>query len=227
MSNLATKLAGKFLVLDGPDGAGKGTQIRLLTERLAREGAAIVHAKDPGGTSIGERIRHILLDYDLHQMDIRCETLLFMASRAQLVHEVIEPALRDGKLVLCDRFISATCAYQGAGGYPIEQILELGRHAVGTTWPDLTIILDVPVREGFRRTGRKRAPRRRADQPNLFADADTDAMEARPIRFHERVRKIFRQLPELYPKPVTIVDASAGPQQVHERVWEVLERVDL
>ncbi len=230
MSDLTDRLAGKFIVFDGPDGAGKGTQIRMLADRLSADGAKIVLAKDPGGTTIGDRIRHVLLNYDLREMDLRCETLLFMASRAQLVGEVIAPALRAGKTVLCDRFISATCAYQGAAGCEIERIIELGRHAVGQTWPDLTIILDLPVKEGFRRTGRKPASRRRTkhgDQNALFQDAATDAMEARPVSFHERVRKLFLQLPELYPRPVNIVDASGLPETVHTRVMETLERVRL
>ena len=152
---LKEKLTGKFLVFDGPDGSGKGTQIRLLAGALTRHGLEVVLAKDPGGTEIGDRIREVLLRHDLSKMDVRCETLLFMASRAQLVSEVIEPAVKAGKVVLCDRFISATCAYQGAAGYEIDRIIQLGYFAVGQTWPQLTLVVDVPVEEGFRRTGRK------------------------------------------------------------------------
>src|SRR5689334_13940919 len=153
--SLKEKCAGKFIVLDGPDGCGKGTQLKLLAERLSSEGLTVVKAKDPGGTVIGDRIRSVLLDFDLSQMDVRCETFLFMASRAQLVGEVVEPAIRSGNVVLCDRFISSTCAYQGAAGYDMKRVIEVGRYAVGNTWPDLTIILNVSPDEGFRRTGRK------------------------------------------------------------------------
>src|SRR5207249_2165324 len=138
-----------------PDGSGKSTQRARLADALQAMGLTVVQTKDPGGTVIGDRIRHVLLDYDLSDMDVRCETFLFMASRAQLVGEVVEPALKARQVVLCDRFISSTCAYQGAAGYDIPRVIEVGRYAVGDTWPDLTLILDLPVEEGFARTGRK------------------------------------------------------------------------
>ncbi len=230
---LKKKLAGKFIVFDGPDGSGKGTQIRLLAEALTAEGLKVVLGKDPGGTEIGDRIRAVLLRHDLSQMDVRCEALLFMASRAQLVGEVIEPALAAGKVVLCDRFISATCAYQGAAGYDAHRIIELGRFAVGATWPQLTLIVDVPAEEGFRRTGRKphhtgnQRLRTDASQGLLLDDVEHDAMEARPIAYHRKVRKLFLDLPSEYPGLVEVVDGHAPADEVHRRVLEVLHRVDL
>ena len=149
-------LGGKFIVIDGPDGAGKGTQIERLKALITEQGGEWVYAKDPGGTLIGDRIRHVLLGYDLSEMDPHCEALLFMASRAQLVAEVVRPAVAAGKTVVGDRFISATCAYQVAAGFPREEVIALGRLAVGETWPDLTIVLDVPPEVGFERT--KRSP---------------------------------------------------------------------
>lgn len=227
---LKEKLAGKFIVFDGPDGSGKGTQLRLLAEELRRKGAEVVLGKDPGGSEIGDRIRAILLRHDLSLMDVRCETMLFMASRAQLVGEVIEPALKAGKVVLCDRFISATCAYQGAAGYDIQRIIKLGSFAVGDTWPHLTVVVDIPVEEGFRRTGRNMsgAPRRRTDanQGLLLADIEPDAMEARPIAFHRKVRKLFLELPPEYPGKVVVIDGSGSQSDVHRQVMETIERVD-
>lgn len=208
-SSLKTKLPGKFVVFDGPDGSGKGTQIRLLTQRLTREGVPFQTAIDPGGTRIGDQIRSILLDHDLSEMDVRCETLLFMASRAQLVGEIIVPALRAGKAVICDRFISATCAYQRAAGSDVERIIELGRFAVGRTWPDLTVIIDVPAEVGFERIARKH-----------------DAMESRPMAFHRKVHDLFVNLPDGYPGQVELIDGTGSPEDVHERVLEVLSRVD-
>lgn len=229
--DLKSKLAGKFIVFDGPDGSGKGTQLRMLAERLSGEGLEVVCARDPGGTTIGDRIRSVLLNYDLSEMDVRCETFLFMASRAQLVGEVVEPALAAGKVVLCDRFVSSTYAYQGAAGYDVSRLIELGRLAVGETWPNLTLIIDVPTEEGFRRTGRKphHAGRNRKSsegQGLLLSDVRTDAMEARPIAFHRKVRERFRQLPPDYPGKVVVLDGLRPPQQVHEHIVEIITSED-
>lgn len=221
-------LRGKFLVLDGPDGGGKTTVGRLLAKRLTDVGLPVVQCRDPGGTKVGDRIRSVLLDFDLASMDIRCETFLFMASRAQLVAEVIRPALAAGKLVLCDRFISATCAYQGAAGYDFEAILSLGRHAVGATWPALTFVLDVPPDVGSERLhgrhGHGSAGSPQVDAP-LAQSRHLDAMERRPRSFHDQVRANFLALPGKYPAPVEIVDASAPVEQVLETLWERLKRL--
>jgi len=217
-------LAGKFIVLDGPDGCGKTTQQHRLFAALSDAGVDAISCRDPGGTPIGDRIRHVLLDFDLSEMHVRCETLLFMASRAQLVGTVIAPALTDGKSVVCSRFISSTCAYQAAAGADVQEIIALGRHAVGDVWPNLTIVLDVPIEEGFRRTGRTpRAGRaKHAGQTQLFDGAGTDAMEARPIEFHRKVRDLFIDLPAYYPAPVTVVDADADVDTVHARILEAI-----
>ena len=223
---LADKLAGRFIVFDGIDGCGKSRQRDLLGDLLRRAGGRVVLCGDPGGTAIGDRIRHLLLDYDdLADMDRRCEALLFMASRAQLVGEVIRPALRAGKTVLCSRFISATCAYQGAAGNEVRDVIALGRLAVGDAWPDLTFILDITVAESFARTNRRARPRLRAGQTHMFSDARTDAMEARPKRFHEKVRKIMLALPESYPTPVRVLDGSGDAQTIHQQVIKALEDV--
>lgn len=228
--DLKAKMAGKFIVFDGPDGSGKGKQIQMLNQRLSEAGIETVVGRDPGGSEIGDRIRQILLGYNLDRMDVRCETFLFMASRAQLAGEVIEPAIQAGKTMICDRFISATCAYQGAAGYDIGRIIELGKFAVGDTWPQLTLIVDVPVEEGFRRTGRKphHAGKQRRDegQGMLLADVQPDAMEARPIDFHRKVRQIFLNMPADYPGQVAVIDGMGTPEEVHQRIWEVIERVD-
>jgi len=223
-------LGGKFIVIDGPDGAGKGTQIERLKALITERGGEWGYAKDPGGTPIGDRIRHILLGYDLSEMDPHCEALLFMASRAQLVAEVVRPAVTAGKTVVGDRFISATCAYQVAAGFPRDEVIALGRLAVGETWPDLTIVLDVPPEVGFERTGRSPQKARRpgksanSDQLNMFADAQVDAMERRPLDFHRRVRQNFRDLPSVYPAPVEVIDGTPEPDAVFAAIQEALER---
>lgn len=221
-------LRGKFVVFDGVDGAGKGAQIRRLTERLSAHGLEFITARDPGGTVIGDRIRHVLLDYDLSQMDPRCEALLFMASRAQLVREVIEPARAAGWACVCDRYVSATCAYQGAVGVDPRGIIDLARFAIGATWPDMTLVIDLPPSKGLERTGRHpQATKKRGRVPGqqqLFHDVCEDAMEARPLDFHERVRENFLQLPSYYPTPVEIVDGSGTVDEVQARVMEALAR---
>ncbi len=220
-------LGGKFIVIDGPDGSGKGTQLERLETWIGEQGGRCRRARDPGGTVIGDRIRHVLLDYDLSQMDARCEALLFMASRAQLVAEVVRPALAAGETVVCDRFISATCAYQGAAGVPPKEVIALGRQAVGDTWPDLTIVLDLPPEAGFERIGRKPhdvARKRSGGQLSMFDGATADAMERRPLDFHRRTRELFRKLPEIYPAPVVVVDALRDIEAVWNQVLEAVRR---
>lgn len=230
VSSLAARLRGKFLVFDGPDGAGKSTQSERFASALETTGADVATCRDPGGTEIGDRIRSVLLDYDLSVMDPGCETLLFMASRAQLVNEIVRPAMNDGKIVLCDRFVTSTCAYQGAAGYDPQKVIELAPYAIGDCWPDVTLIFDIDAEKGFERIGRKshhagKNRRKTSGQGTLFDDAGPDAMEARSIEFHRRVCKIFREVGEIYPKPVVVIDASGNPDEVHQRVIEELSRV--
>jgi dTMP kinase len=221
-------LAGKFIVIDGPDGCGKGTQLERLAAWIGTIGGHSVRAKDPGGTVIGDRVRHVLLGYDLSEMDPRCETLLFMASRAQLVAEVIRPALAAGKTVLGDRYISSTCAYQVAAGFPRDDVIALGKLAVGDVWPELTIVLDIPPELGFERTGRKphHVDRRRnhAGQLSMFDGATADAMERRPLEFHRRIRTIFRELPTFYPRPVVVLDGQPVADVVFAEVQKAVTR---
>lgn len=221
---LRDKLLGKFIVFDGPDGCGKTTQLQRFADDLTTGGGNVTRTRDPGGTDIGERIRAILLGDSLNNMAIQCETLLFMASRAQLVSEVIAPALESDRTVLCDRFISSTCAYQGAVGHDIQQVIALGRAAVGDAWPDLTCVLDLPAEVGLQRA-RRRSRESAGSDPSQSQPGD--AMEARSLDFHRRVREIFRQLPELYPKPVVIVDADGTVEEVYDRIIEALSDAGL
>jgi len=209
MPHLA-ELRGTFFVLDGPDGSGKTTALPHIADHLRGLGLEVTTCKDPGGTPIGDRIRSVLLDHDLTDMDVCCETLLFMASRAQLVAEVVRPALARGGVVLCDRFVSSTCAYQVAAGNEFDAIIDLAQHAIGSTWPDLTLVLDVPARLGLDRVRQRRG-------------AAFDSMESRPLAFHETVRDEFLRLPGRYPAPVAVIDACEPIERVVAQALRHLE----
>ncbi len=209
LKNIAEKLRGKFIVLDGPDGCGKTTQQQLLAEKLDKY-CDILTVRDPGDTQAGEAIRKILLGKKYAPLDIRCETLLFMASRAQLVSEKIAPALLSGRTIIADRYVSSTCAYQGARGTQIKKIISLARYATKNIWPDLTIILDVDASVGLGR----------------IKNRALDSMESRDLEFHNSVRDIFLSIPEIYPAPAIIIQANKSIQTVHKSILETLANVD-
>lgn len=226
MSNLAEKLAGKFIVLDGPDGSGKTTQLSMLHKHLLELGGQVELVRDPGGTEIGEKIRNLLLDKDNARICPMCETLLFMASRAQLVEQRIKPALQKGMIVLCDRFISATIAYQGAAGIDPETIIRLGEIAIGNTWPDLTIILDVPVEVSRQRIGLppvrwRKSGELSAPPPPLFGDR----METKDLPYYQDVLRIFEELEKYYPRPVVRINGDRKQEVVFENILDILEKM--
>ena len=202
---------GCFLVLDGPEGAGKTTQVERLVQRLRDAGRKATSVRDPGSTPVSERIREVLLDRGLPEMDARTEVFLYMASRAEMVARIVRPALDVGLIVVCDRFVSSTVAYQGyAGGSDPELIWDLGRTACGGIEPDLTVILDLPVEEGLARARRL---------------AEPDRIEAKDQTFHEKVRQGFLSMAEARPQVFGVVDASQPPDAVAEAIWEAANRV--
>jgi len=205
MDKLTDRLHGAFLVMDGPDGAGKSTQLERLDAWIRGLGVTVVRAQDPGGTAIGHRIREILLDPACGEMTVTCETMLYMASRAQLVAEVVRPALAGGACVVCDRFVSATVAYQGAGGADTDDILRVADVAIGPTWPDLTILLDIDPAAGLQRVGG--AP---------------DRVEAKDLAFHQRVRAGFHRQADAAGDRVALVDAAGSIDAVAARVREAV-----
>src|SRR5438105_876074 len=140
------QLRGKFIVFDGPEGCGKTTQTHLLKEHLETQGLAVKLFRDPGSTHVGEQVRRVLLDPQNEDMVMRCEMLLYMASRSQMVEELILPALKNRDVVICDRFVSSTLAYQlGGDGLTADEIKTVAQVAIHGRWPDLTIILDIPL----------------------------------------------------------------------------------
>jgi len=199
------KLKGKFVVLDGPDGCGKSTQLHLLGQHLRDAGISFSAVRDPGGTRIGEQIRNILLDNDNHDMAVRCECLLYMASRAQLYEQSIAPALEEQQCVLCDRWVSSTYAYQAvAGRMGADAVLKLADIALQRTWPDLTVIIDLPSELALARVG-----------------AAPDRMENKSALFHQQVQEAFLRLARTR-SDFRVVDGSGSVAQVHERVCAVL-----
>ena len=222
MSDWVTHLAGRFLVLDGPDGSGKTTQFARLAEYCRGAGISVCEVREPGGTQIGEQIRTVLLDPANTDMSLGCEMILYMASRAQLVKQCVRPALERGELVLADRFISSTLAYQGtAGGLDHQEILAVGRVAVGSTWPDLTVIFDVDQATAARRLagGSKRDQKTGSLQPTLFSDR----VELRGGEYQQRVRQGFLDLAEAEPQTYVVIDASAQPDKVFAQLLEQLQ----
>lgn len=220
------KLKGKFIVIDGPDGAGKSTQIDLLTNHLSSLGLRVVSVVDPGTTEIGKRIRALLLDRHITEMSRMCETLLFMAARAQLISEQIKPALQEDSVVVCDRFVSATIAYQGALGIDRKVIIELGERAIEGLWPDLTIILDLPVNIGMKRLGviRKRL-KSNSEQTNSQLTLFGDRMEIRESVYHREVRRVFRTIKRDYPGIVEYVRSTGTQKEVFEEILNVVRRI--
>jgi dTMP kinase len=182
---------GKFITIEGPEGSGKSTHSRLLCAYLRRKGFRIVHTREPGGTRISESIRNVLLSRKNKGMADACELLLFMAARAQIVNEVIRPALKKGYIVVCDRFHDATVAYQGYGaGMDLRVIESLRKLATGGLKPDLTVLLDVESRAGLRRGG------------------VSDRMEVKSLRFHKKVRDGYLKLAKKEPRRIKVINTT-------------------
>lgn len=209
MSDLAEKLAGKFIVIDGPDGSGKSTQLAILAEHLGAAGASVTTTRDPGGTPIGDKIRAILLDRANDGMDIGCEILLYMASRTQLMAEVISPAVAAGNCVLCDRWVSSTVAYQVAGGKATaDEIMAAYDLALGGAGADLTIVLDLDAELGLSRAARP---------------GGHDRIEARGPEYHRRVRDLFLEQAARHSAGFAVVDADGSIDEVHRRLRTIIE----
>lgn len=206
--------AGLFVTFEGPEGAGKSTQIDLLRQHLARLGLPCLVTREPGGTPLAEELRAIVKHRnDAETLHDTTELLLIAAARSQHVREKIAPALQRGEVVLCDRFADSTEAYQGAGrGLDRQLIATLRAAACGDCEPDLTIILDLPVESGFART-RSRS----ATQGNF------DRFEAQEYAFHQRVREAFLAIAEREPRRVKVVDADRDPEIVRQAVREAFD----
>lgn len=194
---------GVFLVLDGTEGCGKSTQARMLLERLSSLGREALLVRDPGTTRLGEQIRSILLDPANTEMTMRTEMLLYMAARAQMMRHIIQPALDAGKIVISDRFVSSTLAYQlGGDGLTDQQIRNVADIAIDRRWPDLTILFDLPAERSLSRVKRAK-----------------DRIEQRPLSYHEQVRQNFLAQAKADPQGFRVIDADRPPDPIAADVW--------
>lgn len=199
---------GLFISLDGIDGTGKSTQCGRLAAWLRDQGWHTTLCSDPGGTALGHVLREQLLARQ-HELTVETEALMFMASRAQLVHEVIRPALAAGQAVICDRFLLANVVYQGhGGGLDVDTLWHIGRFATRGLEPDLTLVLDVPVATGAAR--RQQPP---------------DRIESRDLDFHERVRQGFLSEAARQPDRIRVIDAAGDVDHVQQQITKEVARV--
>ncbi len=199
---------GVFITLEGPEGAGKSTHGRRLARWLRRRGNRVLLTREPGGTPVGQKLRRVLLDPRSGRLDPLVDLMLYEASRAVLVSEVIRPALKAGRIVIADRFQDSTWVYQGwAGGIDLQLVERIGRAATKGLRPDLTILLDLPVRRGLARVR----------HPNRF--------EAKPVSFHQKVRRGYGVLLRREKRRVRRVRADRPIQQVQEEIRRIAENV--
>jgi dTMP kinase len=206
----AVKHGGGFIVLEGGEGSGKTTQARLLAERLRAAGAKVTSVREPGGTSVGDRIREILLDPVHEGLDSRAELMLYEASRAEHVARVIRPRLEAGDYVVCDRFSDSSLAYQGYGrGLDLDAIRTLDRLATGGLVADLTVYIDLDARTGVARA---------------TGGGEADRLEAEDLAFHERVRSGFLEISRS-PRHV-VVDGSRTVAEVAGEIWAAVVAAD-
>lgn len=201
---------GKFITVEGGEGVGKSSNIAFISELLRQHGKEVILTREPGGTPLAERIRHILLDKNETKMCSDTELLLMFAARAQHMHEVIQPAIAQGHWVLCDRFTDATYAYQGGGrGIATSRIAQLENWVQGTLRPDLTILLDVSVETGMQRANHRSEP---------------DRFEQEQSAFFERVRSCYRQRAQAEPQRFIVIDASPALDVVQQNIATALQK---
>jgi dTMP kinase len=201
-------MKGKFITFEGSEGCGKSTQSKLLYDYLKSQGKKVVYLREPGATKVSEKIREILLDAKNDAMLPECEMLLYMAARSQIVGEIIKPQLKKGFIVICDRFLDSTIAYQGYGlGMNIGFIKRVGKFATLGIKPNLTIFLDLPVSSGL-----------------VHRDGNKDRIEKRSLAYHFRVREGYLALARKEPKRIKIVKVEKDKNLTQEKIRELINK---
>ena len=202
-----------FITLEGPEGSGKSTQLTLLAAFLEEEGFSVLATREPGGTAIGDQIRAILHDVHNTEMESATEYLLYSASRAQLVREMIGPALAENRIVLCDRYADSSIAYHGYGrGLNLDDLHIITKFATGGLVPDLTFLLDIDVEEGLSR--------------RISGDEEMNRLDLEAVAFHQRVRDGYHQLASANPERWVIIDAAQSPAQIQQELRQIsLDRI--
>lgn len=207
----AAAMRGRLITFEGGEGSGKSTHLALLADDLEARGYAVVRTREPGGTPFADRIRTLILaeSKSIHNIDPKAELFLMLASRAQHVREVILPALSAGRTVLCDRFTDASIAYQGAGrGLPKTMILEMSRFASKGIMPDLTFLLDIPIKEGLSRVAHR---------------GESNRLDEETLGFHEAVQRGYAELAAENPKRIARIDAALSKEAVAASIRKVFD----
>ena len=199
-----------FITLEGPEGSGKTTAVEAAVKELEKRGYKIVRTREPGGTPIAEQIRNVILDKANTAMDARTEALLYAASRRQHLVEKVWPALKEGKIVICDRYLDSSLAYQGgARGLGIDEVLNVNLFATENTWPDLTLLFDITPEEGLQRIAAN-------------ASREVNRLDLEKLDFHHKVRGAFLLLASKYPERFVIIDASKSREEVAKDTLEAI-----
>ncbi|MBO5578084.1 MAG: dTMP kinase [Bacilli bacterium] len=199
-----------FITLEGPEGSGKTTAVEAAVKALQEKGYEIVRTREPGGTPIAEQIRNVILDKANTSMDPRTEALLYAASRRQHLVEKVWPALKEGKIVICDRYLDSSLAYQGgARGLGVDEVLNVNLFATENTWPDLTLLFDIKPEVGLARIASN-------------ASREVNRLDLEKLEFHNKVRDTFLALAKKYPDRYVIIDASQSRDEVAKATLEAI-----
>jgi len=199
-----------FITLEGPEGSGKTTAVEAAVKELEARGYQIVRTREPGGTPIAEQIRNVILDKENTKMDPRTEALLYAASRRQHLVEKVWPALKEGKIVICDRYLDSSLAYQGgARGLGVDNILNVNMFATENTFPDLTLLFDITPEEGLKRIAAN-------------ASREVNRLDLEKLEFHHKVRNTFLELAKKYQERYIIIDASKSREEVAKATLEAI-----